>query len=153
MAKELDAARKEFAAKMKQFAEVIDGLEKRANDASKGEKKKGAAEMAELVRKHNAKYNEMLQQRMQEEDAARRQLEKEHKDEIADLKSNLGPQVCVRVRVRVRVGSCCTPICARGAAARISLSVCAQQLLLAVLVLHAPFACAEAAHALKLRMR
>ena len=93
MAKELDAARKEFAAKMKQFAEVTEGLEKRASDASKGEKKKGAAEMADLVRKHNAKYNDMLQQRMQEEDAARAQLEKEHKAEISELKSNLGPQV------------------------------------------------------------
>ena len=93
MAKELEAAKKDFAARIKQFAEVTEGLEKKAQDASKGEKKKGAAEMADLVRKHNAKYNEMLQQRMAEEDAARSDMEKQHTAEIAELKKTLGPRL------------------------------------------------------------
>ena len=62
LARELDAARKEFAAKVKQFGEMADELNKRTGDATKGEKKRAAAELADVVRKHNAKYNDMLQQ-------------------------------------------------------------------------------------------
>ena len=62
MAKDLDAAKKEFAAKLKQFAEVTEQLGKKADEGQKNEKKRGAAELADVVRKHNAKYNDMLQQ-------------------------------------------------------------------------------------------
>ena len=62
MAKELDSAKKEFAARVRQFAEVTDQLEKKGKDNAQGEKKKAAVELADVVRKHNAKYNEMLQQ-------------------------------------------------------------------------------------------
>ena len=48
LARELDAARKVFAAKVKQFGEMADELNKRTGDATKGEKKRAAAELALL---------------------------------------------------------------------------------------------------------
>jgi hypothetical protein len=72
MAKELDAAKREFALRLKQFAEVTDQLEKKGKDSEKGEKKRAATELADVVRKHNAKYNEMLQQVRRRHESARR---------------------------------------------------------------------------------
>ena len=65
---------------------MTDQLEKKGKDNAQGEKKKAALELADVVRKHNAKYNEMLQQRMAEEDAMRAQLQKEHEKMLADAK-------------------------------------------------------------------
>lgn len=131
MAKELDACKKEFAQKLKQFAEVTEQLEKRAGDKVGGEKKKSANELADVVRKHNAKcaslrsappphhithalpaavccsphcsppsslyacvrYNEMLQQRMAEEEAARVALVKDHEKQMRDAKGAMTPQL------------------------------------------------------------
>ena len=57
MAKELEACKKEFAQRVKQFAEMAEGLEKKAGESSKGENKRASAEMAELVKKQNSKNN------------------------------------------------------------------------------------------------
>ena len=62
MARELLAAKEEFAARVREFEAVTEGMEKKARESGKSEKKKAAAELAELVKKHNAKYNDMLQQ-------------------------------------------------------------------------------------------
>jgi hypothetical protein len=75
LAKELEAQKREFAARVKEFSECMEGLEKKAKSSEEGEKKRAASELADVVRKHNAKFNEMLQQRMAEEEALRRRLE------------------------------------------------------------------------------
>ena len=43
---------------------LADALQAKAGDSTKSEKKRAAEELAEVVRAHNAKYNEMLQQRL-----------------------------------------------------------------------------------------
>ena len=78
--------KEEFAARVRQFAEVTDQLEKKGKDNAQGEKKKAALELADVVRKHNAKYNEMLQQRMAEGGRDEAQLQKEHEKMLADAK-------------------------------------------------------------------
>lgn len=55
LTRELETQKRDFAEKMRQFAEVTEALEKRVGDTSKGEKKRAANELAEVVRKHNAK--------------------------------------------------------------------------------------------------
>jgi hypothetical protein len=92
MAKELDGARKEFAQRVREFGEVTGALEKKAGEAAKGEKKRAATELADIVRKHNAKYNDMLQQRLAEEDAMKASLEKEHSKQLTTVRT------CVRGR-------------------------------------------------------
>lgn len=62
MARDLEAQKQEFAARMKEFAECTQEIEKRAKENERMEGKRAANELAEVVRKHNAKYNEMLQQ-------------------------------------------------------------------------------------------
>lgn len=72
--RELDAQKREFAAKMKQFTDVMESLEKRSGEGSKELKelkRRNTLELAEVVKKHNAKYNDMLAQRLMEEEAAK----------------------------------------------------------------------------------
>lgn len=75
MQRELDLMKRDFSAKMKQFAEVMEAHEKRSGEGSRELKelrKKSSSELAEVVKKHNAKYNEMLAQRLMEEEAAKK---------------------------------------------------------------------------------
>jgi len=93
MAKDLEAQRREFAQRIKEFAEVTDGLEKKVKDSEKGQKKRAASELAEIVQKHNGKFNEMLQQRMAEEEKLKQRLEKEHAAKLAEATGSLVPEL------------------------------------------------------------
>ena len=61
-------------ARCPRFAQVMESMEKKSGEGNrevKEVKKKAQSELAEVVRKHNAKFNEMLAQRLVEEEAAK----------------------------------------------------------------------------------
>jgi hypothetical protein len=62
---------------------------KNNNEAIEALKKAHAKELAAHVQEHNRKYNELLQQKMDSEDALKEQAEKERKKLLAEAEQRL----------------------------------------------------------------
>ena len=69
---------------------MTESLEKKTAELGKESKKKTQSELAEVVRKHNAKYNEMLKERMEAEEAAKAELQVARGEDLAVAPMTLG---------------------------------------------------------------
>ena len=88
MKKELDCAKKKFKQRLKEFSETSETLKSNqsiSNDELDQLKRAHQEEIDDLVKKTNKKYNDMLNERMDMEDA----LRKEHELETARMRKEL----------------------------------------------------------------
>lgn len=80
--------KKKFDERCEDFKRQLQNF-KNNNEAIEALKKAHAKELAAHVQEHNRKYNELLQQKMDSEDALKEQAEKERKKLLAEAEQRL----------------------------------------------------------------
>lgn len=88
MKMDLQDMKKKFDERCEDFKRQLQNF-KNNNEAIEALKKAHAKELAAHVQEHNRKYNELLQQKMDSEDALKEQAEKERKKLIAEAEQRL----------------------------------------------------------------
>lgn len=93
---EVDGVRSKFKARLAELSKLAKTLERKASGAAEKLKelaRKQKSEIAELVKKSNKKYNDMLAEKLDSADALRQQLTRDFENKTAQLKARHGREV------------------------------------------------------------